>query len=166
LRKSSIRTQISDKSTETVQKFNNDNYKDYANRINNNLFNNKTPVKNEKESKDISSKFSKAIKIESLLAILVLLVASLLTITSPPSRMSYTPMIMMGGSDSSHSSSSSSSSLYSTMANMPMAPVKNSTYVKQTNIMNVITKIEINPFYYLRLALLIQKVNHILKSQA
>ena len=84
--------------------------------------------------KDIPSKFSKTIKIESLLAMGVLLAASLLTITSPPimnmSSMAMTP-------SPSHSN---------VMLGMSMTPA-NSTKIIQTKIMNVNTKIEINPFY-------------------
>ena len=66
----------------------------------------------------------------------VLLVASLLTITSPPA-------MNMGISSMAASMSSSSSS----MSGMSMTPAKNSTYTIQTKIMNVNTKLEINPFY-------------------
>jgi hypothetical protein len=65
----------------------------------------------------------------------VLLVASLLTITSPPA-------MNMGISSVAASMSSSSS-----MSGMSMTPTKNSTYTIQTKIMNVNTKLEINPFY-------------------
>jgi hypothetical protein len=86
------------------------------------------------KAKDIPSKFSKTIKIESLLAMGVLLAASLLTITSPPimnmSSMAMTP-------SPSHSN---------VMPGMSMTPA-NSTKIIQTKIMNVNTKIEINPFY-------------------
>jgi copper transport protein len=85
--------------------------------------------------KDIPSKFSKTIKIESLVAMAVLLAASLLTITSPPT------MNMAMSSMSSPSASTMS------MSGMSMTPVKNSTYIVQTKITNVNTKIEINPFY-------------------
>jgi hypothetical protein len=91
--------------------------------------------------KDIPSKFSKTIKIESLIAIGVLLAASLLTITSPPA------MNMAMSSMSSSSASTGSMSGMSGMSGMSMTPVKNSTYTIQTKIMNVNTKIEINPFY-------------------
>jgi copper transport protein len=139
LGKSSIRAHMSDKNKETIQKFNNDDHDNYANQIdNNNPLNNKTSVKNEKESRDISYKFSKTIKIESLLAISVLLVASILTVTSPPSRISSMAMMTMPNPSSPSSS---------TMDGMSMSQVKNSTYVKETTIMNVNTKIEINPFY-------------------
>jgi copper transport protein len=86
---------------------------------------------------DIATKFGKTIMIESVLAICVLLVASLLTITSP------NPMSM------SSSSSSSSPSQASTvqMAGMPMNNAKNSSYAKDVKILNVNTKIEINPFH-------------------
>jgi putative copper export protein/methionine-rich copper-binding protein CopC len=133
---SNIRTQIDEKSTETIQKFNSDNYNGYTN-----------PSKNKdlaarivKDTKDVSFKFSKTIKIESLLAISVLLIASLLTITSPPSKISSMATMSMSGSSPSSSSST-------TMAGMSMPQAKNSTFVKQTTIMNVNTKIEINPFY-------------------
>ena len=86
--------------------------------------------------KDIPSKFSKTIKIESLVAIAVLLAASLLTITSPPAM----NMAMS-------STSSSSASTISGMSGMHMTSTKNSTYTIRTKIMNVNTKIEINPFY-------------------
>ena len=65
-----------------------------------------------------------------------MLAASLLTITSPPvmnmSSMAMTP---------------SSSAQLKSMSGMSMTPVKNSTFVTQQNILNVNTKIEINPFY-------------------
>ena len=98
---------------------------------NNNFAKDKSKVK----VKDIPSKFSKTIKIESLFAISVLLAASLLTITSPPA-------MNMGISSMSSSSASTMS-----MSGMSITPVKNSTYIIQTKIMNVNTKIEINPFY-------------------
>ena len=87
----------------------------------------------------ISSKFSKTIKIESLIAIGVLLAASLLTITSPPAMNMNMPANGM--------STSTSMSGMSGMSGMSMQPVKNSTYNVQTKIMGVNTKIEINPFY-------------------
>lgn len=122
-------TQINTKSTETIHK---DNYNDFTNPIDNKA----QSVKNKKDSRDVSSKFSKTIKIESLLAIAVLLVASLLTITSPPSKMSSIAMMTMPTSSSS-----------TNMAAMSIMPVKNNTYVKATTITNVNTKTEINPFY-------------------
>ncbi|MFZ0220088.1 MAG: CopD family protein [Candidatus Nitrosopolaris sp.] len=97
---------------------------------NNNIF-----AKDKVKVKDIPSKFSKTIKIESLVAMGVLLAASLLTITSPPSM------------NMAMSSMSSSSASTMSMSGMSMHPVKNSTYIIQTKIMNVNTKIEINPFY-------------------
>ena len=47
-------------------------------------------------TKDTYSKFSKTIKLESLLAIAVLFIASILTITSPPASMDMPSMMMMG----------------------------------------------------------------------
>jgi copper transport protein len=132
LAKNKARSQLSVGNTEVTQNFNNDGADSSINKS----FNN---VALRKNKNDIPSKFGKTIKIESLLAISVLLVASLLTITSPPSKMSSMAMIMPG--------SSSSSSPTMSMPGMSTAPLKNSTYVKQTNIMNVNTKIEVNPFY-------------------
>ncbi|MGC2573266.1 MAG: hypothetical protein WA364_17265, partial [Candidatus Nitrosopolaris sp.] len=88
--------------------------------------------------KDIPSKFSKTIKIESLFAIAVLLAASLLTITSPPA--------MNMAMSSMPSSSASTGSMFG-MSDMQMTPTKNSTHIVQRKIMNVNTKLEINPFY-------------------
>jgi copper transport protein len=93
--------------------------------------NNNNFAKNKVKAKDIPSKFSKTIKIECLFAIGVLLAASILTISEPP---------VMNMSSMAMTSSSS-------MPGMSMSPVKNSTYIVQTKIMNVNTKIEINPFY-------------------
>ncbi|MGE5635158.1 MAG: copper resistance CopC/CopD family protein [Deltaproteobacteria bacterium] len=95
---------------------------------------------------DIFGKFSKTIKIESLVAIGVLLVASLLSTTSPPSASMNMPsmgegshtMVMPDGGGSGGSDISSS---------MSMSNLKNSSYVKEVKILNVTTKIEINPFY-------------------
>ena len=97
--------------------------------------NNNKFTKDKVKVKDIPSRFSKTIKIESLVAMGVLLAASLLTITSPPSM------------NMAMSSMSSSSASTMSMSGMSMTPVKNSTYIIQTKIMNVNTKIEINPFY-------------------
>jgi putative copper export protein len=97
-----------------------------------------------KENKtNIATKFGKTIIMESVLAICVLLVASLLTITSP------NPMNMSSMSMGSSSSSSPSPSIVSTnqMAGMSMNNAMNSSYVKEVKILNVNTKIEINPFH-------------------
>jgi putative copper export protein len=106
----------------------------YVGDINNK--NNKYPLEDKGKIKDIPSRFSKTIKIESLLAMGVLLAASLLTITSPPA--------MNTGISSMAASMSSSSS---SMSGMSMTPTKNSTYTIQAKILNVNTKLEINPFY-------------------
>jgi copper transport protein len=97
--------------------------------------NNYNFAKDKDKVKDIPSKFSKTIKIESLIAIGVLLAASLLTITSPP--VMNMPSMAMTPSPS-HSNA---------MPGMSMTAPKNSTHTIQTQIMNVNTKIEINPFY-------------------
>jgi copper transport protein len=130
---SNIGSQINEKSIETtIQKLNIDNYNDYTNPVDNNKpFNNNEArlVRIEKHSKIIYSKFTKTIKIESLLAISILLIASLLTITSPPSKISSMAMMSMSGSFSPSSSPSST-----TMAGMPMPQAKNSTFVKQKQL--------------------------------
>ncbi len=109
------------------------NNEDNNNIADNNPTNKINPVK---VLPSIPSKFSKTIKIESLVAIGVLLAASLLTITSPPA---------MNMNISANGMSPSTS--MSGMSGMSMQPVKNSTYNVQTKIMGVSTKIEINPFY-------------------
>jgi len=90
---------------------------------------------------DITTKFGKTIMIESILAICVLLVASLLTITSP-NPMNKSSM----GMGSSTSPSPSHASMVQ-MDGMSMNKAKNSSYVKEVKILNVNTKIEINPFH-------------------
>jgi hypothetical protein len=85
---------------------------------------------------DIASKFGITIKFESLIAIAVLLVASLLTITSP------SPMKMGSMSMSSTSAISNTG-----IQDMSLQNLKNGSYIKETKIMNVNTKIEINPFH-------------------
>jgi hypothetical protein len=92
---------------------------------------------------DIAAKFGNTIMLESILAICVLLVTSLLTITSP------SPMNMSSMSMGTSPSSSSSPAPGSTeqMDGMSMHNAKNSSYVKDAKILNVNTKIEINPLH-------------------
>jgi putative copper export protein/methionine-rich copper-binding protein CopC len=92
---------------------------------------------------DFASKFAKTIKIESLIAICVLLAASLLTITSPPAM----NMPSMAMTSSSSSSSTQSMNMPGMSTTTTATPAKNGTFVTQQNILNVNTKIEINPFY-------------------
>ena len=94
---------------------------------------------------NIFGKFSKTIKIESLIAIGVLLVASLLTTTSPPS--SSTSMNMPSMDEDSHTMMMMSHDGFGKSNNMPMPNLKNNSYVKEVNILNVTTKLEINPFH-------------------
>jgi hypothetical protein len=94
---------------------------------------------------DIATKFGKTIMIESVLAICVLLVASLLTITSP-NPMSMSSM-NKGTSSSSPSSSLPTHASTDQMAGMSMNNAKNSSYVKDVKILDVNTKIEINPLH-------------------
>ena len=111
-----------------------------ANRITRNRKEDYSGTGNNKNEGNIFSRFGYTIKIESLLALSVLLVASLLSVTSPNS------MTMASMSDMSHSMSSTAPSSQMSMTGNQMQ-MKNSTYAKQTRIMNVNTKIEINPFY-------------------
>ncbi len=99
---------------------------------------------------DIFGKFSKTIKIESLFAIGVLLVASLLSTTSPPSASMNMPSSMGEGSHTmvmSDGGGGSGSGGSMSMNDMSMSNLKNSSYIKEVKILNVTTKIEINPFY-------------------
>lgn len=92
---------------------------------------------------DIARKFGKTIMLESIIAICVLLVASLLTITSPnPMNMSS---MSMGSSSSPASTPAPASTVQ--MDSMSMNTAKNSSYVKEVKILDVNTKIEINPFH-------------------
>ena len=100
--------------------------------------------KTESNKINIFGKFSKTIKIESLIAIGVLLVASLLTTTSPPS--SSTSMNMSSMGEDSHTMMMSPDG-FGEGNNMPMPNLKNNSYVKEVNILNVTTKLEINPFH-------------------
>jgi hypothetical protein len=93
----------------------------------------------------IFSRFGFTVKIESLLAILLLLVASLLTITSPNSMSMASVPGMSNMPNTLHTPSSSSQMPMS--GNQMQMQTKNSTLVKQTKIMNVNTKLEINPFH-------------------
>ena len=101
--------------------------------------------KTESNQLNIFGKFSKTIKIESLIAIGVLLVASLLTTTSPPS--SSTSMNMPSMDEDSHTMMMMSHDGFGKSNNMPMTNLKNNSYVKEVNILNVTTKLEINPFH-------------------
>ena len=102
--------------------------------------------KTESNQINIFGKFSKTIKIESLIAIGVLLVASLLTTTSPPSS-SSTSMNMPSMDEDSHTMMMMSHDDFGKSNNIPMPNLKNNSYVKEVNILNVTTKLEINPFH-------------------
>jgi putative copper export protein/methionine-rich copper-binding protein CopC len=94
---------------------------------------------------DIFGKFNRTIKIESLVAIGVLLVASLLTTTSPPTTtMSMPPM---NDDDDRHTMVMPDGDGGMSMNGMSMSNLKNSSYIKEVKILNVNTKIEINPFH-------------------
>lgn len=93
---------------------------------------------------DIFGIFSKTIKIESLVAIGVLLVASLLTVTSPPTT--TTSMSMPSMDEGSHTMVMPDGGVM-TMNGVSMSNLNNGSYVKEVKILNVNTKIEINPFH-------------------
>jgi hypothetical protein len=100
--------------------------------------------KNEKSNKnqgDIFSKFTKTIKIESIIALTVLLVASILTITSP------SPMNPDSMNMNMNMSSSSTAIPNGAMHGMAMNNIKNSSFVKEVKILGINTKVEINPFH-------------------
>ena len=104
--------------------------------------------KTESNKINIFGKFNKTIKIESLIAIGVLLVASLLTTTSPPLS-SSTSMNMASMDEGSHAMMmmSNGGGIEGDSSNMAMKNLKNSSYVKELSILKITTKLEINPFY-------------------
>lgn len=94
-----------------------------------------------KSKSDIAGKFEKTIKIESLLAIIVLLFASLLSITSPGS-MNMSMSMSAGSMDKGSSINMQNNGMHGT----PMANSMNTSYIKETKILNVDTRLEISPF--------------------
>ncbi|HXT83326.1 MAG TPA: CopD family protein [Verrucomicrobiae bacterium] len=111
---------------------------------------------NTKKKYNIYSRFSKTIKIESIIGIVVLFFASILTITSPPGSMNMDSMnasSMMGNANSNMNTNM----LYSNhnLGNLngqngrSITPSKivNNSYSNETNIQDVNTKLQINPFY-------------------
>jgi hypothetical protein len=132
---------------------------------------NRTTGKN--HTGNIYSRFSKTIKIESLLGIAVLFVASILTITSPPSmNMSSSMMMTMmdkNGMDANmlhpeqhnsaenvttnmmprmdDGSTSSSDSVNTKNLNASPQKIANNSYTHEAKILDTNEKIEINPFY-------------------
>ena len=124
---------------------------------------------NEKYSKDnenkiiekdytfnIFSQFNKTIKIESLIGIAVLFVASILTITSPPAMNMSSSMMMMNmgnnamNTNSAHqnqnNNSSSGGQTTTTTTTMPSQKIANNSYSSDVKIMDTNAKIQINPF--------------------
>lgn len=125
-----------DNNLQVAQSFNNNN-----NNTNNSNDISKLPKKGTKRRenkklenrKDIFLMFSKTIKIESLIAITVLLVASILTITSPsPMNAGYMNMNM---------------NMTPSSTSMSINNIKNSSFVREVKILGVNTKIEVNPFH-------------------
>ncbi|MGN6630343.1 MAG: copper resistance CopC/CopD family protein [Candidatus Nitrosocosmicus sp.] len=122
--------------------------------------------KEEIKSSEVYAKFSKTIKIESILAIVVLFFASILTITSPPASMNMPSMMTMMGDMGSIGSSTNmtsnnmnantmnhnqSSSILSPQAtknpNTAGQKQENSSYTTDVKIMDTNTNFQINPFY-------------------
>jgi putative copper export protein/methionine-rich copper-binding protein CopC len=132
---------------------------------------NRTTGKN--YTSNIYSRFSKTIKIESLLGIAVLFVASILTITSPPSMNMSSSMMMtmmdMNGMNvnmmhpDQHNSAedatttsvmlgkggstSSSDSVNTKNLNTSPQKIVNNSYTQEAKILDTNEKIEISPFY-------------------
>lgn len=117
-------------------KSNDDKHDDYFIRLRKTIH-----KKRAKSSIDIAGKFGKTIKIESVLGMAVLLFASILSITSPGSM-----NMSMSMSASSVNNGSPTDMQNNGLHGMSMVSSKNSTYVKETKIMNVDTRIEISPF--------------------
>jgi putative copper export protein/methionine-rich copper-binding protein CopC len=121
--------------------------------------------KEEIRSNEVYAKFSKTIKIESILAIVVLFFASILTITSPPASMNMPSMMtMMGdmgsiGSTNMTSNSMNANTLNHNQSSSILSPQatknpntagqkqENSSYTTDVKIMETNTKFQINPFY-------------------
>ncbi len=135
------------------------NIKDKNSNENKNYINDDENMLTEKEyTSDTYSKFSKTIKLESLLAIAVLFIASILTITSPPASMDMSsPMMMMGamGNDNINTNQNQHNN-GSVQKATPMAmpgntglssKITNNSYSNEVKIMNTNAKIQINPFY-------------------
>jgi copper transport protein len=105
---------------------------------------------------NIFSQFSKTIKIESLIGIAVLFVASILTITSPPAMNMSSSMMMMdmgnnamntNNAHQNQNQNNNSSSVGQTTTTMPSQKIVNNSYSSNVKIMDTNAKIQINPFY-------------------
>lgn len=105
---------------------------------------------------NVYSRFSKTIKIESIIGIVVLFFASILTITSPPGSMS------MGTMNVSSMMSNTNPNMNANMLHSNQNPghlngqngrsitpskIVNNSYSNETNIQDINTKLQINPFY-------------------
>jgi copper transport protein len=135
------------------------NIKDKNSNENKNYINDDKNMLTEKEyTSDTYSKFSKTIKLESLLAIAVLFIASILTITSPPASMDMSSSMMMMGAmgNDNISTNQNQHNNGSVQKATPMAmpgntglssKITNNSYSNDVKIMNTNTKIQINPFY-------------------
>jgi len=133
-------------------------------------FKNNSYFKNKKYNKDnqnkileehyfhnVFSRFSKTIKIEALLGIVVLFFASILTITSPPaasmntnmpsSSSSTTTMMMMGPGMNQNMANQNQQHEIHNNINTSSQQLQNNSFTKEEKIMDTNTKIQINPFY-------------------
>lgn len=148
--------------------------KRFSNGNKNDIKDHENRITSKDSTRDIYSRFSKTIKIESLLGIVVLFVASILTITSPPSMNMSSSIMMMGNSGNGNINtniiqqnqnnnngqkattmvlpsitgshlSPDSTSLKNLNTSTPK--VANNSYLNNVKILDTNTKTEINPLY-------------------
>ena len=117
---------------------------------------NQNKILEEHYSHNVFSRFSKTIKIEALLGIVVLFVASILTITSPPaasmnmnmpSSSSSTTTMMMGLNMNQNMANQNQQHETHNNINTSSQQLQNNSFTKEEKIMDTNTKIQINPFY-------------------
>src|SRR6478609_5788118 len=117
---------------------------------------NQNKILEEHYSHNVFSRFSKTIKIEALLGIVVLFVASILTITSPPaasmnmnmpSSSSSTTTMMMGSGMNQNMANQNQQHETHNNINTSSQQMQNNSFTKEEKIMDTNTKIQINPFY-------------------
>ncbi len=117
---------------------------------------NQNKILEEHYSHNVFSRFSKTIKIEALLGIVVLFVASILTITSPPaasmnmnmpSSSSSTTTMMMGTGMNQNMANQNQQHETHNNINTSSQQLQNNSFTKEEKIMDTNTKIQINPFY-------------------
>ena len=119
---------------------------------------NQNKILEEHYSHNVFSRFSKTIKIEALLGIVVLFVASILTITSPPaasmnmnmpssSSSTTTTTMMMGPGMNQDMANQNQQHETHNNINISSQQLQNNSFTKEEKIMDTNTKIQINPFY-------------------